>query len=406
MGGKKKGGNQGGDNGDNKNFSFDFNSKEKAPILTKEQTDTLMPFLQKQLETSILGKSSGYLESLPVAVQTRIKALKYLQTETDKLEDEFKKEEEALIKKYEVLKNPLFIRRDEIVNGKSEPKAEEIVKKDGEEEIKSTSTSTEEVKGIPEFWLIALKHNEDFGDLITDEDEPALQHLTNVTAIRFPNEDKPTPSFILNFHFTPNDYFENDVIFKKYILTEEGGDMMFDHTESSEIKWKSGKNLTKKMVTKTQKVKGGRGGRGGRGGKGGNATKTVTVEEDCASFFRFFAPDPSDDEVQDEQDLQDFMESDYELGLSIKDEFIPNAVNFFTGDIPKHDYEDDGEGDDDDEEEDEDEEDDEEAPPTAKKVTKIAKGKGKNNEESDSEEDEDFDPKSVPQGQQPECKQQ
>jgi len=304
------------------------------------------------------------------------------------LEEEFKKEEEALIKKYETLKNPFFVRRGEIVTGKSEPKPEELVKKEGEEELKSTSTETTDVKGIPDFWLTALQHTEDFSELITEEDEPALKYLIDVTATSLPGEEKPTPSFALNFIFSANEFFDNDVISKKYILSIDSGDMMLDRTESTEINWKTGKNLTKKMVTKQQKVKGGKGRDGRRGGKGGSApTKTVTVEEDCASFFRFFSPDPTDEDVEDEQELQDYMESDYDLGLTVKEDFIPNAVNFFTGDVPSPDYEG---ADLDDEEEDDDEE-----------------GKGANGaEEYDSEEDEDFDPKSVPQGQQPECKQQ
>lgn len=367
------------------------NNDEKQGGLTKEQTATLMPLLQKQLESSIIGKSSGYLESLPVQVQNRVRALKHLQSETDKLEDEFEKEEAALLKKYAELKAPFFARRSEIVTGTSEPKPEELVKKEGEEELKSTSTETADVKGIPEFWLTTLQHTDEFGELITEDDEPALKHLIDVTSTPLPDEEKATPSFVLNFHFSPNDYFDNTIISKKYILSSEGGDMIFDHTESTEIKWKAGKNLTKKMVTQQQKIKGGKGGRGGRGGKGASApTKTVTVEKDVPSFFRYFAADPTDDEVEDEQELQDIMESDYEMGLTVRDQIIPDAVKYFTGDIEPSmygDYEDDEEEDDDDEE--------------------GGAPRGGEDDEYNSEEDEDFDPsKQAPEGKQPECKQQ
>jgi len=37
------------------------------------------------------------------------------------------------------------------------------------------------------------------------------------------------------------------------------------------------------------------------------------------------------------------MESDYDLGLTVKEDFIPNAVKFFTGDIPSPDFEGDDE---------------------------------------------------------------
>jgi len=390
MGGKtNRGGNKPQDDGgeDKKDFKFDFNDKKEKPFtLTNEQTAQLLPMLQSKLG-SIVGTSSGYLETLPISVQKRVTALKNLHDRTEKLEEEFRKEEAALIQKYNQLKAPLYDRRAEIVDGKAEPTAEELIVKKKEEEKapKTDAPKPEEgidIKGIPDFWLNALKHHDDFMDMISEEDEGALKHLYDIQCTKIEEEETPSPSFALKFFFHPNEYFEDTVLTKTYHLVNDLGEILLENYESSEIKWKQGKNLTKKFVTKPQKQKGGKGGRGGRGGKNSGPAKMVTVEEDVQSFFRFFSPEPTPEEFEDEQEMQDFMEADYELGMFLREVMIPNAVMFFTGEMPPmygNEYGDEGE----DEEGEEGEE-----------------------EEYNSDEDEDFDPKSVPQGQQPECKQQ
>jgi len=60
---------------------FDFNGKD-API---------MAALQKQIGT-LVGKSSGYFETLPKAVQERVKALKHLHSKRTELEKKFDQE--------------------------------------------------------------------------------------------------------------------------------------------------------------------------------------------------------------------------------------------------------------------------------------------------------------------------
>jgi len=358
---------------------------------------------QKQLG-ALIGRSSGYLESLPKPVQERVKALKHLHSERVKLEKQFEKELQDLEKKYESLYQPFTNRRFEIITGASEPNPVELIE-EKKEETKSEETKQEvtavvkkeegkeeekDIKGVPEFWLLALKHHEDFGSMVTERDEEALKHLIDIRVT--PVEDSPD-SFSIEFHFGPNEFFENSLIKKTYVLKENDtdGEVLYDHVESSDIKWKGSKNLTVKKVTKTQKKKGGR--RGGRGGKGGPAT-TVTVEEPTESFFHFFNPENAfqmyngglaeeDEEGFDEEGgLQEFLEVDYELGLELKEKIIPHGVMWYTGENMNQML---GE---------EDEEDDEENDP---------------DNEEDEEEDEEFQPPKETAGQQqnnPECKQQ
>ena len=66
-----------------------------------------------------------------------------------------------------------------------------------------------------------------------------------------------------------------------------------------------------------------------------NVTPTP-LQEKCESFFNFFnppkIPEAEDDIDEDEmEELQMTLESDYDMGIHIRDTIIPNAVSFFTG---------------------------------------------------------------------------
>lgn len=82
-----------------------------------------------------------------------------------------------------------------------------------------------------------------------------------------------TDNFTITFNFSANDYIENEQVSVKFIMEDENEPKK---TESDEIKWKEGKNITKKTVEKKQRNK--------KTGK----TRTVTKEVDAESFFNFF----------------------------------------------------------------------------------------------------------------------
>jgi nucleosome assembly protein 1-like 1 len=103
---------------------------------------------------------------------------------------------------------------------------------------------------------------------------------------------------------------------------------------------------------------------------GAKNKKPITKTEPAESFFQFFYPPevPDEEEQQnmsedDAEQLQDAMEQDYELGMMIANNLIPDAVNWFTGDAFADDEEDEFDEDDDenelDDEDDEDDDDDE-----------------------------------------------
>lgn len=74
----------------------------------------------------LLGRSSGYIESLPTAVRHRVDGLQGLQVEQSKIEAEFQAEILELEKKYAKRYAPLYNQRSAIINGQQEPSDEQV----------------------------------------------------------------------------------------------------------------------------------------------------------------------------------------------------------------------------------------------------------------------------------------
>jgi nucleosome assembly protein 1-like 1 len=212
---------------------------------------------------SLVGRSSGYIESLPAPVRRRVAGLKGVQKEHAKLEGEFQEEVLQLEKKYFAKYTPLYEKRAKIVNGAAEPTEDEIKagEQDDEEndEGKGDTAADESmdqgVPGIPEFWLSAMKNQISLAELITDRDEPALKFLTDIRM-----EYLERPGFRLIFEFADNDFFSNKIITKTYFYQEEsgyGGEFIYDHAEGDKIDWKPSKDLTVRVESKKQRNKSG-----------------------------------------------------------------------------------------------------------------------------------------------------
>jgi nucleosome assembly protein 1-like 1 len=223
----------------------------------------LIALMQNKLN-GLIGRSSGYIESLPAEVRRRVAGLKGVQKDHSKLESQFQEEVLELEKKYFKKFEPLYKKRAAIINGALEPTEEEVEagKADEEDEdAESTdaaeeapaATSGEPTKGIPEFWLSSLKNNVSLQEMITDADEPVLRQLSDV---RMEYLDKP--GFKLIFEFNENEFFSNKTLTKTYYYREEsgyGGDFIYDHAEGDAIEWKAGKDLTVRVESKKQRNK-------------------------------------------------------------------------------------------------------------------------------------------------------
>lgn len=306
----------------------------------------LVGILKDKLQT-LVGTSSGYIESLPHKVKKRVEALQDLQGKHDEIEAKFFEEKAALEAKYEKLYSPFYKQRYDIVNGVVD--IEDDKKEEGESKKESTEAAEKEdtEKGVPEFWLTAMKNNDVVAMQITERDEGALKFLKDIQCSRL-DSAKDEKGFKLEFFFNENPYFKNRVLTKTYYMEDEN-EPILERAVGTEIEWLPGKNLTRKVMKKKPK-------------KGAKNAKPVTKIEQCSSFFNFFDPPkvPEDDDVDDDaaEELQDLMEQDYEIGSTIKDKLIPHAVSWFTGEAGDGDEyisEDDDDDEDDDESEEEDE---------------------------------------------------
>lgn len=212
---------------------------------------------------SLVGRSSGYIESLPAPVRRRVAGLKGVQKEHAKLEGEFQEEVLQLEKKYFAKYTPLYEKRAKIVNGVAEPtedeiKAgeqdeEEVEDEGGKTEVAENDKMDEDLAGIPEFWLSAMKNQISLAELVTDRDEAALKFLTDIRM-----EYLERPGFRLIFEFAENEFFTNKTITKTYFYQEEsgyGGEFIYDHAEGDKIDWKAGKDLTVRVESKKQRNK-------------------------------------------------------------------------------------------------------------------------------------------------------
>ncbi|KAI0917755.1 hypothetical protein AcV7_007082 [Taiwanofungus camphoratus] len=306
----------------------------------------------------LVGKSSGYIESLPVEVKKSVEALKGVQVKQIELQNQYKRECLELEKKYLELQKPLYERRHAIITGAAQPTPEEIAagekesaKDDPDYTPLSKDATSPPASAIPEFWLTALRNHVALSDLITDRDAAALKHLLDIR-LSYLSASDPKPGFRLSFVFSPNEFFENELLEKTYLYQEEvgySGDFVYDRAIGTEIKWKEDKDLTKEFEIKKQR------------NKNTNRTRLVRKARPTESFFNFFSPPepPAEDNVdemdeEELEELEDKLEFDYQIGEDIKEKIIPRAIDYFTGKALEF------EDDDDDDEDFEDIEDDDE----------------------------------------------
>jgi len=219
-----------------------------------------------------------------------------------------------------------------------------------------------------------MKHQETLSEVITEKDMEALHFLVDIKLRTFHDvqpkkEDTgeknaeegpaegPLHGFALDFYFDTNPFFQEKLLTKTYFLSTSLNEELYHHSESTEIKWNEGKNLTIKKVTRQEKPKKNRGKQRGKG----QPMKTIVIDEPQESFFNFFSPEGilavfhGDEEEEDEEE-ETLLEEDYQCGLEIKEALIPNAVLYYTGEVEHYgnefSYEEDEEGEDEEEDED------------------------------------------------------
>lgn len=247
------------------------------------------------------------------ALQDRLQALKMLQREYVRIEMEFHRHFYALDMEYQQKRHEIYGRRRDVVNGNgdfSEQITPEVVSgvtksMQNLNLDKSFMDDTTDVKGIPNFWLQAIKNCTLSDDLIYECDEEMLSYLMDIK-VNLINE--PDLSFILEFEFAPNPFFNNTILKKQYFLSCDTNDEFYGFSIiraiGCNIDWKDGKNI---------------------------------IEKEIETFFTFFYP-PELSEIPDksiELESNQFYElqQDFEIGLFIKEKLIPNAVLYYLNEV-------------------------------------------------------------------------
>ena len=285
-------------------------------------------------------------------LKKKLVAIKKLVCERMALEREFKKEHNKLEFKYEKLYRPFYERRQKIIEGEEKPDIEQIREKLAELKINEEEAKAEKEneKGIPEFWYKCLENCQDI--MINEKDKNVLKKLKLIKCT--PEENG---NFTLEFYFEPNDYFENEVLKREFILDE---DYDIKEIKSDEIKWKSDE-VNPTIEIKQKKVK----------NKRTKQINTVQKKEKIPSFFSSFKnlvkkdgdkakDNEKDDDDDDEEGDEMTIEEEYDQALQFKEEIIPYAIEYYLG------IADDGEDDLGGEEDEEDEEEEEEEKPKQK----------------------------------------
>ncbi|XP_068498579.1 nucleosome assembly protein 1;4-like [Phaseolus vulgaris] len=143
------------------------------------------------------------LDTFSPRVRSRVEFLIELQKQHDKVQAKYFEERSKLEARYLKLYEPIYKKRHDVVNGLLE--------------VEATDEADREEKGIPNFWLTAMKTNDTLAELITEADEGPLEYLRDIKWCRV----EASKSFKLKFFFHPNPYFRNTVLAKTYHMIDE-----------------------------------------------------------------------------------------------------------------------------------------------------------------------------------------
>jgi nucleosome assembly protein 1-like 1 len=296
----------------------------------------------------MVGSSSGYIESLPAPVRARIDHLENLQEEYDILEDQMEEEMRAIEEKYHKLCAPLLDQRRAIITGDAE--APDNQTPEGQ---KAMEALPDVPAGIPEFWATALSNHPDLEERITDKDKEVLAYLTDVSAEDVLDEDGDEIGFKIIFKFKENPFLTDSELKMVFHITETNGYMSVQDIEGCDIHWCPDKDVTVKKMRKKPKP-------------GSKNKQPQTKLEPVDSFFRWFTDAPEvpeslpeeDDDDDDMEELRDLVESHTAVAEVLREDVIPNAVKWFTGQALLEMDDEDEDDDEDDEFDDDDDEDD------------------------------------------------
>ncbi|CAI6367478.1 unnamed protein product [Macrosiphum euphorbiae] len=194
-------------------------------------------------------------------VKKRVRALKKLILAQHEIKMRFNAEVHLLKLKYQKVYEPYINKQTDIIQGNYEPtKGEYSSSSDEDDEpgkigLESKEASRQEPKGIPDFWLMYMDNTYKFKRRIQPHDVQIIRHLSDIRC----NRSEEYIGYTMEFHFTPNEWFTNNVLtlkFEEYpvdnISHSVGKDYTFEYKLTGcEINWNEGKNVTQQIKNVT-----------------------------------------------------------------------------------------------------------------------------------------------------------
>lgn len=318
-------------------------------------------------EKEIEQKMIKTICNMPEQVQNRFKVLHMLSDKRSKLNDEFMDACKKIEEKMNAKKKPYLDQRTQIINGEQtefgelitrfdtthkdlQEKVAAIVKPEGdekEEEKEPTDVNyLKGQKGIPDFWVRAIKANRLIWDQVKEKDQAVMEHLKHVETTQGEGDDKNMTLQLKMVFSADNDHFVPPVLETTLVYESEDKVKIIKGTN---IEWLEGKDPTKKKIKKKQKHK-----------KTGE-TRTVVKTVDANSFFNIFTsrtiPDKTDVDSEEENDILDKIDEVQQVVEDFHDLLVPEALEYYLGmneDFDMLGMDEDGESGSDDEEDDED----------------------------------------------------
>lgn len=181
-----------------------------------------------------------------------------------------------------------------------------------------------------------------------------LAYLEDIRTEDLYDEDGEDEGYKLTFTFSDNPFMTDKELSVEYRVVETGGYVSVRDIQGSDIHWKADKDVTVKKMKKKPKP--------------GSKAKPLVKVEPVDSFFRWFSPPEVPEEGEEEADDEDIeaAEEHMALGELLREQIIPNAVEWFTGvaalegeeSLGEDEFDDEEEDDEDDEDDDEDEDED------------------------------------------------
>jgi len=252
--------------------------------------------------------------AMGLSLRRRVAAMEGLYVEYDAVEEDHHRKLQELEAEFAAASQKIFTRRQQIIEGSTEPTDEEVNKSSSVGDVTKDlpdPTVAADPQGIPQFWPTALrvwlKHSDVEGLEVSAADWAILDHLREVRVETWqpPNDviasdadGEPLEGDDLDFHETQ---MEADVGFSIHFVFDEATPQLecreialycYGTGEVAEVAapdWVEGQDPTVKMATKKVKRK-------------GRTAEKVVVAKPVESFFRLFQLPDADDEADDERD--------------------------------------------------------------------------------------------------------